>query len=102
MKHTPEPWRTGNVSTTVVADSDDGLHITGATGPDALEYYGGNLIAESVSEENARRIVACVNACAGIPTEELEQKAAWKQDVRDRARKHPASNGYKWKHPDTE
>ena len=23
--------------------------------------------------ENARRIVACVNACAGIPTEELEQ-----------------------------
>ena len=33
--------------------------------------------------EEARRIVACLNACAGIPTEELEwaatRKTAWKR-----------------------
>ena len=28
------------------------------------------------SAANARRIVACVNACAGIPTDKLEAKAA--------------------------
>ena len=32
------------------------------------------LYAEMVSK---RRIVACVNACAGIPTDELEDVAGW-------------------------
>lgn len=31
-----------------------------------------NIPAQATSEANASRIVACVNACAGIPTEQLE------------------------------
>jgi hypothetical protein len=37
------------------------------------------------ADENARRIVACVNACAGIPTEALEAGALGKAlDLLDR------------------
>ena len=39
---------------------------------DSVRYYGGLLVCESASAEWRRRIVACVNACAGIPTDQLE------------------------------
>lgn len=32
----------------------------------------GRVVCDGTSEEDARRIVACVNACEGIPTEVLE------------------------------
>jgi hypothetical protein len=32
----------------------------------------GSVLAECVDAPDARRIVACVNACAGVSTEELE------------------------------
>lgn len=39
-------------------------------------YYGGpsygNLYADNLNEGHARRIVACVNACEGLSTEQLE------------------------------
>lgn len=63
--HTPEPWKLGRAGS-VISESKDGLEIIGATGEEAINYYGGNLIAESISQANAARIVACVNACAGI------------------------------------
>lgn len=44
------------------------------SGSDALDYYGGHMVAESVTAANARRIVACWNACLGLPTDELEQR----------------------------
>ena len=66
--HTPEPWRVGRPGT-VVSDTP----VPGMGGSDAVEYYGGHLIGESIIEANARRIVACVNACRGIGTDELEQ-----------------------------
>lgn len=66
-QHTKEPWRTGRHGC-VVAD-EPVLEIGGS---DDVEYYGGHLICESVTLRNARRIVACVNACAGIPTDDLE------------------------------
>lgn len=66
-KHTPEPWRVGRPGT-VVSDTP----VPGMGGSDAVEYYGGHLIGESITEANARRIVACVNFCAGISTENLE------------------------------
>ena len=67
-KHTPTPWRVGRPGT-VVSDS----HIEhGPRGCDCVEYYGGHLIAESITSANARRIAACVNACEGITTERLE------------------------------
>lgn len=44
-----------------------------------------------ISEEemcaNARRLVACWNACAGIPTEELEKATV--KDMVERARRNP-------------
>lgn len=39
---------------------------------DSVRYYGGLLVCESASAEWRRRIVACVNACAGSSTEWLE------------------------------
>lgn len=66
-EHSKEPWRVGPGSWVV---SDQGVNpIVGADDP---LYGGGCLVAESVCEADGRRIVACVNACAGIPTEELE------------------------------
>jgi hypothetical protein len=44
------------------------------SGSDALDYYGGHMVAESVTPANASRIVACWNACLGLPTDELEQR----------------------------
>ena len=66
--HTQEPWRVGRPGT-VVSDTP----VPGMGGSDAVEYYGGHLIGESIVEANARRIVACVNAIAGVPTEWLEK-----------------------------
>ena len=37
-------------------------------------YVGDGFIADVDTKDNARRIVACVNACRGLPTDELEQK----------------------------
>ena len=54
-EHTPEPWSYG--------EDNDGWYVE----KDRLQ------IAHGLSEEDARRIVACVNACAGIPTEVLER-----------------------------
>lgn len=65
--HCKEPWRIGRPGCVV---SDD--RVPEISGADAVEHYGGHLICESVAERNARRIVACVNACEGIGTEYLE------------------------------
>lgn len=51
--HTPEPWEWEG-------------EIERITGPD------GATIADVTTVGNARRIVACVNACDGIPTASLE------------------------------
>lgn len=47
-KHAPEPW----------------------SFPARLKDARGAFIP--MTEENARRVVACINACEGIPTEKLE------------------------------
>lgn len=57
QKHTPEPWRADIPSWRFIRAKD------------------GNLIAMCESnkgEANGRRIVACINACAGLATEYLE------------------------------
>ncbi|MGY6037818.1 hypothetical protein [Aeromonas sp. AE23HZ002T15] len=61
-KHTQEPWLRSS-DDFVAAESDqlnNGEYILSCFGPDQAA--------------NARRIVACVNACRGLPTDELEQK----------------------------
>ncbi len=67
MKHTKEPWRVGN-QCCIVSDTP----IPEVDSMSSVEYYGGHCICESVTDTNAERIVACVNACQGITTEALE------------------------------
>lgn len=57
-EHTPEPW------IYAMPDFDHEGIICGR--------HGGQVIDGEFNEANARRIVACVNTCAGISTENLE------------------------------
>lgn len=57
QKHTPEPWRIGAMESGQVAiDAANGSEVTGW-----------------LDSDDARRIVACVNACAGLDTDALEK-----------------------------
>lgn len=78
MSHTKEPWKYGKELT---ARSGEWL-----ISMDAGDRGRGIPICETRpasgdEQANARRIVACVNACAGIPTEQLESGEA--RSVRD-------------------
>ena len=75
MQHTKEPW--------FYSETDDGFAEITNDERAAGEYisiaevptgFSGKIGAEQ--EANARRIVACVNACAGISTETLEAMPA--------------------------
>lgn len=61
--HTKEPWLCDK--RTVYALNKNGFDIFSAVVQDCRT-------SNSEMEENARRIVACVNACEGISTENLE------------------------------
>lgn len=67
--HTPEPWD--------VWRSGDGVLMRGTAGIKqggiALTCCNEN-VSGRTAHANARRIVACVNACRGLATNELEQK----------------------------
>lgn len=70
-KHTPGPWVIvgGNSEeATIVCKPGDGIvtHIARLHDQWICDEHGGSAF------ENARRIVACVNACEGISTEALE------------------------------
>lgn len=69
-KHTPEPWRAFNNGEGVVGVGTDHSDVCWTR----IEE-GGWLDSDRTIDtdyENARRIVACINACAGIDTELLE------------------------------
>lgn len=76
MNHTPEPWRLGRLSH--ILDYDRVLETVGPHqivvdnefGPYVLADCNMNFKDDAIA--NARRIVACVNACAGVPLEWLE------------------------------
>lgn len=61
QQHTQEPWRAND------AQAD----IDGPNGEPVAVCYCNDESGDD-AKENARRIVACVNACAGIQTEQLE------------------------------
>jgi hypothetical protein len=68
--HAPEPW---NVGETFCNGESPETVIRGLDGMAAIAVtldFGPNY--PKARERNARRIVACVNACAGIPSEVLE------------------------------
>ena len=51
-KHTPEPWKVQHPH-------------AGQRGWEIADSSGLNQVSQDVTEANARRIVACVNACKG-------------------------------------
>jgi hypothetical protein len=61
VKHTAEPWKVQKPH-------------AGNRGFEIADSSGLNQVCQDVNEANARRIVACVNACRGLPTDELEQR----------------------------
>jgi hypothetical protein len=66
-EHTKEPWVVRELE---LYEGGSGIEIVGADGYDVANnqtYY-----PKAITEANARRIVAAVNACAGISTEQLE------------------------------
>ncbi len=67
-EHSPEPWeksltRDGSEDSWCVHRAEDRVIVA------EVEIRPDN---EDRAESDARRIVACINACAGIPTEALE------------------------------
>jgi len=64
--HNDGIWTLGRYGS-VVSDRP----VSEIMGSDCVEYYGGHLICESVSEANAKRIVLCVRAMNGVPDEDL-------------------------------
>lgn len=54
-RHAPGPWRAGNWGQSIVSDTPI---QGGINGSDAVESYGGHLIAESISECNRPLIIA--------------------------------------------
>jgi hypothetical protein len=60
MKHTKTPWRVGNPTGmgSVVADEP----VPEIGGSNAIDYYGGHMIAESIAPRNAEFIVRACNA----------------------------------------
>lgn len=67
--HTKEPW--------IVTGGERIKYVEARIGNGMLQEIASCMIVEHGNhEENARRIVACVNACAGIPTETLEMASS--------------------------
>ena len=60
MQHTKTPWRLGAPSQmgSVVADEP----VPEIKGSEAVDYYGGHLIAESIAPRNAEFIVRACNS----------------------------------------
>lgn len=58
-KHTKEPWKVQHPH-------------AGQRGWEIADSSGLNQVSQDVTEANALRIVACVNACEGMSNEELE------------------------------
>lgn len=75
-EHTKEPWRIENSTDIFSADRrgdvNDGFQIADCSVDYDSDADPG--LSHEERKANARRIVACVNACAGIATRELETK----------------------------
>lgn len=71
-KHGNEPWS----SVEVTNDEDQLIKIRASNGANIARLWidVDDQRFSDEQRENARRIVACVNACRGLPTDELEQK----------------------------
>lgn len=91
-KHTKEPWEVKYVQ---------GRPFIAAKPYEGHPYFGCTTTIEVMSDEeyptkeaDAHRIVACVNACAGIPTEQLASVV--EQNKRLRAALELISKKHEW------
>lgn len=81
-QHTPEPWRAYDLESSTPHIGTIGPAGRGWLYETVADFYHDTDDSTSVvgaiyephpnAAANARRIVACINACAGIPIEELE------------------------------
>ncbi|MFB2830618.1 hypothetical protein ACE1BS_13570 [Aeromonas jandaei] len=71
-KHANEPWS----AVEVTKDENQLIKIRASNGANIARLWidVDDKHFSDEQRENARRIVACVNACRGLPTGELEQK----------------------------
>lgn len=92
-KHTPEPWIYEGLSGDIDEGWEASLIIPGDKGNadwhSFIVAYGlqGEEGAGELAEANARRIVACVNACAGMadPEAEIAKLKAEMEELREAA-----------------
>lgn len=61
MKHTKEPWKIGKNSS-IVSDEINTRQMS----QDSIDFYGGQVVCESVQPSDAKRIIDCVNALVGV------------------------------------
>lgn len=69
-EHTKEPWEvwTSNSHIRISADGKDGSVVCATRAADGMPVL-------AIKEADARRIVACVNTCAGLGTAMLETRS---------------------------
>lgn len=81
MSYTKGAWKVGRGGYCVVSQEP----VPEVNGSDAVEYYGGHLIGESMSEANAKRIVECVSACDGMenPADDIAKLQAERDAAMD-------------------
>ena len=78
-KHTPEPWKISHDDSTeewsIITNQHGSIiaNVNEETGPELVG--SAPVMRKMPGLENARRIVACVNACIGIRTEALEHRS---------------------------
>lgn len=70
-KHTAEPWDL--MPHGIIYGGPVQQYANGSTKSQIAMTTGADFMAQGEQHANARRIVACVNACAGIDTGGLEQ-----------------------------
>ena len=77
--HTPEPWKISHDDSTeewsIITNQHGSIiaNVNEETGPELVG--SAPVMRKMPGLENARRIVACVNACIGIRTEALEHRS---------------------------
>lgn len=70
MNHTPEPWNIDPQGTAIYVTFVDGYEN------EILDCWTAGRIDVDMAKANARRIVACVNACKGLETDDIESMVA--------------------------
>lgn len=108
-EHSPEPWATTGISYTEPNNepvAHDGIFsASGMLIGDAIVGRGYEEDFAYMSPANVKRIVACVNALKGIPTENLNDPlyiASWLAALKGFGvtPRLKADKGYRWVSPD--